>query len=83
MVSMRFPDNFLLISLMFVGHFLPIIKYKVPITVSFKVQLYTRKKHIRILVYFYVFSDAAFNGTIFKVVKIDLDLENVNFQFYY
>ena len=43
---------------------------------------YTLIKHIPILFYFYVFSDAEFNGTIFEVVKVDLDLENVDFQFY-
>ena len=43
---------------------------------------YTQKKPIPILFYFYVFSDAEFNGTIFEVVKVDLDLENVDFQFY-
>ena len=42
---------------------------------------YTRKKHIQILFYFYVFSDAEFNGTIFEVVKVDLDLKNGDFQF--
>ena len=28
----------------------------------------------------YVFLDAEFNGTIFKVVKVDLDLESVGFD---
>ena len=45
-------------------------------------KVYTRKKHIRILFYFFVFSDAELNGTIFEGVKVDLDLENADFQFY-
>ena len=43
---------------------------------------YGRKKHIPILFYFHVFSDAEFNGTIFEVVKVDLDFEDVDSQFY-
>ena len=43
---------------------------------------YSRKKHVPILFFFYVFSDAEFDGTIFEVVKVDIDLENADFQFY-
>ena len=43
---------------------------------------YTRKKHIPIVFYFYEFSDAKFNATIFEVVRVDLDLENVDFELY-